>query len=77
MKKPEIREAQRLLLGALELIENGMKPSDAVTCGTDSEEDEEAVAFTLGVSNLRHLDQMDYSALKRMLEPYSIKSAPL
>jgi len=74
MKKTIIEAAQRLLLGALELIENGMKPSDAVTCGA-SEEEESAVAFTLGLGNLRDLDEMSYTSLRRILEPYSIKSS--
>ncbi len=72
MKKPKIKAAQNLLLGALELIENGMKPSDAVTCGTDCEEDEEAVAYTLGVSSLRNLDKMSRGELRRLLTQYSI-----
>ena len=75
MKKPKIEVAQQLLLGALELIENGMKPSDAVTCGTDCEEDEEAVAYTLGVSSLRSLDTMGPQELRKLLGPYSLGSA--
>jgi hypothetical protein len=74
-KKPEIRAAQQLLLGALELIEAGMRPSDAVSC-SDSEEDAEAVAYTLGISNLRLLDKMSYDELRVLLEPFSIKPSP-
>lgn len=74
--KPTVKPAQGLLLGALELIENGMKPSDAVTCGgTDDENDEAAVAYTLGISSVRMLDKMSYLELKKLLEPFSIKSS--
>ncbi len=72
MKKLQIDAAERLLLGALDLIENGMLPSDAVTCGTDDEEDATAVAYTLGLNTLRSLDKMSYLELKMLLEPHAI-----
>lgn len=57
---------ERMLIGAWNMIEGGMKPSDAVTVGVEPFQ-HTALVNHLGVSSLRALDRMSESALRRLL----------
>lgn len=72
---PRFKSAELLLLGALELIEAGMKPSEAIRCGAVSPGDEDAVLLTLGVGSLTELNRMSPGMLRELLEPYSLRSS--
>jgi hypothetical protein len=75
MRLPRFKSAELLLLGSLELIEAGMKPSEAVVCGAISEDDHEAVLLTLGVDSFTELNRMSEDALRELLLPFSLRSS--
>lgn len=77
MQLPRFKSAELLLLGALELVEAGMKPSEAVRCGAASPADEDAVLLTLGVDSLTELNRMSMDDLRDLLEPYALRSSHL
>ena len=59
------------LIGALDMVHAGMKPSDAVSVGATLE-DEAGLARFLGVRSLRDLDTMPDIGLWRLLQPYAL-----
>lgn len=60
----------QLLIGVWNLIETGMRPSDAVVVGLDSDETA-GLVHLLGVSSVTSLDQMSEDALRRLFGPYA------
>lgn len=66
MKRPE-----DYLVGALDLVRAGMKPSDAVSIGACTET-EAGLAHYLGIGSLRDLDRMSPRNLWRTLQPYAL-----
>lgn len=63
----------QFLIGALDMIEAGMKPSDAVVCGAEPHEIE-GLPKILGVRSLRALNRMSFEDLAGLLQRYSISS---
>lgn len=57
---------ERFLIGAWDMIEAGMKPSDAVACGV-AKHMHAGLAEFLGVKSLLALDRMSEGSLRRLL----------
>lgn len=62
---------ERFLIGVMEMIECGIKPSDAVTCDVP-ERVQWRMAKHLGVRSLRDLDRMSEDDLRRLFGPSSL-----
>lgn len=61
------------LIGALDMVQAGMRPSDAVSIGA-SDEEAEGLAHFLGVGSLHELDRMSPDGLRELLQPYALST---
>ncbi len=62
---------ERFLIGVWDMIDNGMKPSDAVTCDVPEHVQPKLLSF-LGVRSLKQLDRMSEDGLRRLFGSSSI-----
>jgi hypothetical protein len=62
---------ERFLIGVMEMVDNGMKPSDAVTCDVPDHVQPKLMSF-LGVRSLKQLDRMSEDGLRRLFGPASL-----
>lgn len=62
---------ERFLIGVWDMIDNGMKPSDAVACDVPDHVQPKLLKF-LGVSSLKQLDRMSEDGLRRLFGSSSL-----
>ncbi len=66
---------EQFLMGALDMIDAGIPPSKAVSCGA-SREQIDGIARLLKVGSLRELDRWDYDDLAGCLQNFALPLPP-